>query len=52
MKWLSEKLIDYVINSGAVSKELYAVYQYSFQIDLGMMSCLTLLIIIRVKPRK
>ena len=26
MKWLSERLTDYVIKTGVVSKELYAVY--------------------------
>ena len=52
MKWLSEKITEYIIKTGAVSKELYAVYQYGFQIDLEMMSCLISLFIIRVKPRK
>lgn len=48
MKWLSEKLTDYVINTGAVSKELYAVYQYGFQIGLEMMSCLAVCLIISI----
>ena len=49
MKWLSEKLTDYVINTGAVSKELYAVYQYGFQIGLEMLSCLLVCLIISSK---
>ena len=48
MKWLSEKLTDYVINTGAVSKELYAVYQYGFQIGLEMLSCLLVCLIISI----
>jgi len=39
MKRLSEKLTAYVINAGAVSEELYAVYQYGFQIGLEMLCC-------------
>lgn len=39
MKWLSEKLTDYVIKTGVASKELYAVYQYGFQIGLEMFFC-------------
>lgn len=39
MRRLSEKLTGYVIKTGAVSEELYAVYQYGFQIGLEMLSC-------------
>lgn len=39
MKRLSEKLTVYIINAGAVSEELYAVYQYGFQIGLEMLCC-------------
>ncbi len=39
MKQLSEKLTRYVIKTGAVSEELYAVYQYGFQIGLEMLCC-------------
>ena len=39
MKRLSEKLTAYVINAGVVSEELYAVYQYGFQIGLEMLCC-------------
>ena len=37
---LSEKITRYVIDAGAVSEELYAVYQYGFQIGLEMLICL------------
>ena len=40
MKQLSEKLTQFVIDSGAISKESYAVYQYGFQIGLEMLTCL------------
>lgn len=39
MKWLSEKLTGYVIKTGAVSAESYAIYQYGFQIGLEMLCC-------------
>ncbi len=39
MEWLSEKLTKYIVRTGAVSSELYAVYQYGFQIILEMLSC-------------
>lgn len=39
MRRLSEKLTGYVINAGAISEELYAVYQYGFQIGLEMFCC-------------
>ncbi len=39
MRRLSEKLTGYVISAGAVSEELYAVYQYGFQIGLEMLCC-------------
>lgn len=39
MRRLSEKLTGYVIKAGAVSEELYAVYQYGFQIGLEMLCC-------------
>lgn len=48
MKWLSEKLTNYVIKTGVVSKELYAVYQYGFQIGLEMFCCFTACFIIAV----
>lgn len=37
---LSEKITRYVIDAGAVSEELYAVYQYGFLIGLEMLICL------------
>ncbi len=39
MKYLSEKITDYVIKTGAASEESYAIYQYGFQIGLEMVSC-------------
>lgn len=39
MKYLSEKITDYVIKNGAVSRESYAIYQYGFQMGLEMASC-------------
>ena len=39
MKYLSEKITDYVIKTGAASEESYAIYQYGFQIGIEMMSC-------------
>lgn len=39
MKQLSEKLTRYVIDTGAVSEESYAIYQYGFQMGLEMISC-------------
>lgn len=39
MKYLSEKLTDYIVKSGVISEELYAVYQYGFQIGLEILSC-------------
>lgn len=39
MKYLSEKITDYVIKTGAASDESYAIYQYGFQIGLEMVSC-------------
>ena len=39
MKCLSEKLTDYVIKTGVVSEESYAIYQYGFQIGIEMLSC-------------
>mgnify|MGYP003209758882 FL=1 len=39
MKRVSEKLTAYIINAGTVSEELYAVYQYGFQIGLEMLCC-------------
>ena len=40
MKRLSEKLTEYVVRSGAILGESYAVYQYGFQIGLEMLCCL------------
>lgn len=40
MKRLSERLTQYVVDSGAISKESYAIYQYGFQIGLEMLCCL------------
>lgn len=48
MKRLSEKLTGYVIKAGAVSEELYAVYQYGFQIGLEMLCCLVVCLSIAV----
>lgn len=39
MKRLSEKITDYIVKSGAVSEESYAIYQYGFQIGLEMLGC-------------
>lgn len=39
MRYLSEKITDYIIKSGAISEESYAIYQYGFQIGLEMGSC-------------
>ena len=39
MKYLSEKITDYVIKTGAASEESYAIYQYGFQIGIEMLSC-------------
>lgn len=51
MKRLSEKLTQFVIDSGAISKESYAVYQYGFQIGLEMLSCLVVCSVIAVYLR-
>lgn len=39
MRYLSKKLTDYIIKVGVIQKELYAVYQYGFQIGLEMFTC-------------
>lgn len=39
MKFLSGKITDYIVKSGAISEESYAIYQYGFQIGLEMLSC-------------
>ena len=39
MERLSEKLTDYIIKTGVVSDESYAIYQYGFQIGIEMLSC-------------
>ena len=46
MKRLSEKITDYILRSGAIQKESYALYQYGFQIGLEMISCLFVCFII------
>jgi len=46
MKRLSEKITDYILRSGAIQKESYALYQYGFQIGLEMISCLLVCFII------
>lgn len=48
MKRLSEKLTGYVIKTGAVSAESYAVYQYGFQIGLEMLCCFVVCLSIAV----
>ena len=48
MKWLSEKMTEYVVETGVVSKELYAVYQYGFQIGLEMLSCFSVCLLIAI----
>ena len=48
MKWLSEKITEYIIKTGAVSKELYAVYQYGFQIGLEMLCCFSVCLLIAI----
>lgn len=40
MKYFSEKLTGYIVKSGVVPEESYAIYQYGFQIGLEMLSCL------------
>ena len=39
MERLSEKLTDYIIKTGVVSEESYAIYKYGFQIGIEMLSC-------------
>lgn len=39
MKYLSEKLTDYIVKAGVISQESYALYQYSFQIGIEMLIC-------------
>ena len=39
MKFLSEKITDYIVKSGAISEESYAIYQYGVQIGLEMLGC-------------
>lgn len=39
MKYISEKLTRYIIKTGVVSEESYAVYQYGFQIGFEMLCC-------------
>lgn len=41
MKYLSEKITEYVIKVGVISEESFAIYQYGFQIGLEMFSCFT-----------
>lgn len=48
MERLSEKLTQFVIDSGVISKESYTVYQYGFQIGLEMLSCLAVCSVIAV----
>lgn len=48
MKWLSKKITEYVIDTGVVSKELYAVYQYGFQIGLEMFCCFLACLLIAI----
>lgn len=40
MRYLSEKITDYIIRTGAISDEWYEVYQYGFQVGLEMLSCM------------
>lgn len=46
MKRLSEKITDYILRSGVIQRESYALYQYGFQIGLEMVSCLLVCFII------
>lgn len=39
MKYISEKITDYIVKSGAISEESYAIYQYGVQIGLEMLNC-------------
>ena len=48
MNWISKKITEYVIKSGVVSKELYAVYQYGFQIGLEMLVCFSVCLLIAI----
>lgn len=48
MKRLSEKLTGYIIKTGTVSEELYAVYQYGFQIGLEMLCCFVICLSIAI----
>ena len=43
MKYLSEKITDYVIKTGAASEESYAIYQYGFQILVLISQCIGVL---------
>ena len=36
MKYLAEKITNYIVKSGVISEKLYAAYQYGFQIGLEM----------------
>lgn len=46
MKLISEKLTHYIIRSGVVSPESYAVYQYGFQVGLEAIFSFTICCII------
>lgn len=48
MKRLSEKLTGYIIRTGAIPEELYAVYQYGFQIGLEMLCCFAVCLCIAI----
>lgn len=48
MKYLSEKITDYIVKAGAISEKSYAVYQYGFQIGLEMLSCFMVCFLIAI----
>lgn len=54
MRRLSEKLTGYIIKTGVVSEESYAIYQYGFQIGLEMLwcfvMCLSIALYLRMIP--
>lgn len=48
MKKISDKLTQYVIKSGVVSPESYAVYQYGFQVGLELLSSFAICCIVAI----
>lgn len=48
MRFLSEKITDYVIKAGAIPSELYEIYQYGFQIGIEMSICFSVCLCIAI----